>query len=166
MVKNLKFGLPDGRVWATLEQSLGWHHSLEVDDGRLQWAALVLPHAWILRVLDQRLLSSWLSSLNTAKCDVSHLFIFVTVQIWILLLPSKSASHPNQMILTLNWSVDVVEELGLVVTCDCGVRIHISWQIRQLVGQVSRSHLLRSCLFFLLIWMLFDFLFCFLLTLI
>lgn len=44
------------------------------------------------------------------------------------------------MVLTADGSIFDVEELGLVVARDCGVRVLISWQHGQVSGQVGRSH--------------------------
>ena len=42
--------------------------------------------------------------------------------------------------LTLDSTVLHAEELGLVVTRDCGVRVHVTWEHGQLLGQVIDLH--------------------------
>ena len=44
--------------------------------------------------------------------------------------------------LTLNGTVLDTKELSLVVTRDCGVRVDVSWQHGQLLGQIVYLHLL------------------------
>jgi len=43
-------------------------------------------------------------------------------------------------VLTSDSSVLEAKELGLVITRDCGVGVHISGQERQVLGQVSSCH--------------------------
>jgi hypothetical protein len=42
--------------------------------------------------------------------------------------------------LTADGAVLDAEELGLVVPRDCGVRVHVAWQHRQVLGHVRSSH--------------------------
>ena len=46
------------------------------------------------------------------------------------------------MVLTLNSTVFHTEELSLVVTRDCGVRVDVAWKHGQFLGHVIDLHLL------------------------
>ena len=49
--------------------------------------------------------------------------------------------------LTLDCAVLDTEELSLVVTRDCGVRVNVAWQHRQFLGQIVHLHAHFSCPF-------------------
>ena len=161
MVKNLKFGLPDGRVWATLERFWGWRHSPELDGAGHQWVPLALPLSWIWGDHSRYPPSRWQFSLQL-KSVVSNRAYSVTGQIWI---PAKKISQPGQF--HLPWTDPLMLFRSWVLWCRVIVGSAYTFPGRygKFLGKLVFI-LLRSCLFFLLIWMLFDFLFSFLLTLI
>jgi len=55
---------------------------------------------------------------------------------------SKFAHLSKKDWLTCDGSVLKAEQLGLVVTRDCGVRVHVAWQVWQAFGQIRGLHVL------------------------
>lgn len=51
-----------------------------------------------------------------------------------------TSAHWQGRCLTLNGTVFDAEELGLVITSDCGVRVHVSWQHGQAAWHVRHFH--------------------------